>query len=165
MGLGVAAGCGAAVLTQPARANNVPQSSMMVMACFITVGKLPCGRLRIEERHAVCQDPSIPNLKLSVKHWVRGEYNAKLLVTFSPTLPLATCDNPAAGNGARSVSSALSLPYSFALYPVQVWPCYFYAANDTECLFTFLDSKCPTNLFFCLFPFFEVAKCCCARSK
>ena len=48
-----------------------------------------------------------------VKGARRLEYNAKVLVTFGPTLPLD--DSPAAWNG--GLSSALSAPNSFALYP------------------------------------------------
>jgi hypothetical protein len=58
------------------------------------------------------------------------EYNVKVLMTFLPTLPLD--DNPVAGNG--GLSSALSTPYSFALYlmqcvirlyePILIIPCY-----------------------------------------
>lgn len=38
-----------------------------------------------------------PALSVNAMRWI--EYNAKLLVTFTPTLLLATHDNPAAGKG------------------------------------------------------------------
>jgi hypothetical protein len=51
--------------------------------------------------------------EVSVKAPEKDEYNAKVLVTFAPTLPLD--ENPAAENG--GLSSALSTPNSFAVYP------------------------------------------------
>lgn len=55
----------------------------------------------------------MPAFGMPVNALQKSEYHAKVLVTFAPTLPLA--GKPAVWNG--GLSSALSVPCSFALYP------------------------------------------------